>query len=366
MAIGLYKRNKIYWMDATVNGQRYREPLGTSDWKEARARRNDRIAELKNGAPMKLNKAFASMTIAEAIDAYVEERRASVSPRMLNYWKEQARPLSRFYKDLKLKRLAPQDLNRYQNARLDDGKAPKTINGEVSVLRQLLKHAKLWYRLKEDYKPIKNTKPPVGRALTDDEQERLFFVAESRSDWMYAHAAATLGIYCGLRACEIKALTWKDIDLTVGTLDVRRSKTPAGWRTPTLNEVCKAVLARLRTNAALLSAVNPEHYVFPWHGREQKIDPTKPITSWRSAWRSIRKAAGLSDVRFHDLRHSAITTLAEKGTPDWIIMAQVGHVSPAMLKTYSHIRRQALNQAAASLEPSFRTKQSETNAELIN
>jgi len=71
-------------------------------------------------------------------------------------------------------------------------------------------------------------------------------------------------------------------------------------------------------------------------------------------------------VRFHHLRHSAITTLAEKGTPDWIIMAQVGHVSPAMLKTYSHIRRQALNQAAASLEPSFRTKQSEANAELIN
>ena len=44
----------------------------------------------------------------------------------------------------------------------------------------------------------------------------------------------------------------------------------------------------------------------------------------------------------------------------------VGHVSPAMLKTYSHIRRQALNQAAATLEPSFHMKQSETNTELIN
>jgi len=47
---------------------------------------------------------------------------------------------------------------------------------------------------------------------------------------------------------------------------------------------------------------------------------------------AINQVAGLSDVRFHDLRHSAITALAEKGTPDWIIMAQVGHVSPAMLK----------------------------------
>jgi hypothetical protein len=56
-------------------------------------------------------------------------------------------------------------------------------------------------------------------------------------------------------------------------------------------------------------------------------------------------------VRFHDGRHTAITTLAEKGLPDWVIQAQVGHVAPAMMKTYSHIRRQALNQAADALEP---------------
>jgi hypothetical protein len=67
--------------------------------------------------------------------------------------------------------------------------------------------------------------------------------------------------------------------------------------------------------------------------------------------RPIRKAAGLSEVRFHDGRHTAITTLAEKGMPDWVIQAQVGHVAPEMMKTYSHIRREALNQAAAALEP---------------
>lgn len=47
--------------------------------------------------------------------------------------------------------------------------------------------------------------------------------------------------------------------------------------------------------------------------------------------------------------------MAEKGLPDLTIMAQVGHVSPAMMKTYSHIRRQALNQAAAALEPNFQS-----------
>jgi len=229
-----------------------------------------------------------------------------------------------------------------------------------------LKHARLWYRFREDYKPIRNNKHPVGRALTEEEQACLFEVAQTRSDWMYAHAAATLGIYCGLRSCEIKALRWKNIDFTVGTLDVRRSKTAAGWRTPTLNDVCSEVLQKLKSKAETIAAADPEHYVFPWHGREQKIDPTRPITSWRSAWQSIRRAAGLSGVRFHDLRHSAVTKLAEAGVADWIIQAQVGHVSPAMMKTYSHVRRQALNQAAAALQPSFRVTRKPPELELVN
>lgn len=44
-------------------------------------------------------------------------------------------------------------------------------------------------------------------------------------------------------------------------------------------------------------------------------------------------------------------SVAEKGLPDWVIQAQVGHVAPEMMKTYSHIRRQALNEAADALEP---------------
>ena len=53
----------------------------------------------------------------------------------------------------------------------------------------------------------------------------------------------------------------------------------------------------------------------------------------------MREAAGLSGVRFHDGRHTAIATLAEKGLPDWVIQAPVGHVAPETMKTYNHIRR---------------------------
>ena len=46
----------------------------------------------------------------------------------------------------------------------------------------------------------------------------------------------------------------------------------------------------------------------------------------------------LSGLRFHDLRHTAITKLAESQASDQTIMAIAGHVSQQMLEHYSHIR----------------------------
>ena len=136
------------------------------------------------------------------------------------------------------------------------------------------------------------------------------------------------------------------MDLAVGA----RSKTPAGWRDPYINDTCLQALGELHARAQRLGFAERNHFLFPWHGQYRKLDPTRPMTSWRSAWRSLRKAAGLPHVRFHDGRHTALTRLAEKGVADWVIRAQFGHVSPAMMAVYGHVRREALDEQPA-LEP---------------
>ena len=160
------KKTGAFWMDVRIDGVRYREPLGTRDRGEAGELMHKRIDELKTKAPdiAKRGKSFGSMDIPTAIQAYIIERKAQVSPRMVAYWRESAAALSKHLK-IKLKEITLAHISVYQNARLEQGKAPKTVNGEISVLRQLLKHAKLWYRF-EDYKTIRNHKPPVGQALT--------------------------------------------------------------------------------------------------------------------------------------------------------------------------------------------------------
>ena len=73
------------------------------------------------------------------------------------------------------------------------------------------------------------------------------------------------------------------------------------------------------------------------------------MKSWRTAWRSLSKAAGLPKLRFHDLRHTAITSLAEADVPISTIMEIAGHLSPEMTRHYTHIRDKAKAAAVAQL-----------------
>ncbi|HEY3044453.1 MAG TPA: hypothetical protein VGJ39_10530 [Vicinamibacterales bacterium] len=177
--MALWKRGTQYWLDAVVHGHRYREPLGTTDWREAKRLERERLDQLESRAtvPTASSRTYAAMDVSTAIKTYAEERRAQVSKRMVAYWLENSKPLAEFFKEQKLRQITATQLAAYQNARTDAGRAPKTINGELSVLRQVLKRARLWYRFVDDYVTLRNQKPPVGTALTSEEQQRLFAIA---------------------------------------------------------------------------------------------------------------------------------------------------------------------------------------------
>jgi hypothetical protein len=163
--MGLWKRGAWYWLDAWVHGHRFREPLGTTDWREAKRLERERVEQIRTKAPVPsaASLTYAAMDVSTAIAAYADERRAQVSARMRGYWLENGRPLSGFFKSMPLRQITPADLAVYQNARTEAGRAPKTINGELSVLRQVLKRAKLWYRFEDEYTTLRNRKPPLAK-----------------------------------------------------------------------------------------------------------------------------------------------------------------------------------------------------------
>lgn len=96
------------------------------------------------------------------------------------------------------------------------------------------------------------------------------------------------------------------------------------------------------------------HFLFP-ACENGRVDPERPISNWRTAWRRACREAGLTGLRFHDLRHTAATKLLEEGTPVAIVAHILGwsaSTAVRMAKRYGHIRpevqRQALDAVATA------------------
>jgi integrase len=127
-----------------------------------------------------------------------------------------------------------------------------------------------------------------------------------------------LEVETGLRRAEILALEWRHINLGQRTAHVPWSKTGQP-RTIPLTDSALAILAGLERRGA---------------GR------LFPLTAnaFRLAWERVRRRAGLGNLRFHDLRHEAISRFAEMGLnmPELALIS--GHRDYRMLQRYTHLR----------------------------
>jgi integrase len=161
----------------------------------------------------------------------------------------------------------------------------------------------------------------------------------------------------------LQRLQLGDINLEARRLRIRRkgTKTDAGARLIELNHAATEAVTRLYVRGQMLGASKPDHYLLPAElSRHTKTcDPlkgqlgfhaTQHQSSWRSAWRSLLKAAGLEGLRFHDLRHTFITLMAERGVPLPVVQSMVGHMSARMTQYYTHISSNAARQAVELLD----------------
>jgi integrase len=310
----------------------------------------------------------------------VREQQVSASTLSARTYESERYLLRSLLKGFSVKRLDDITIHDIEDYRLLRGRivSPRTVNVEMKILRMILRRAKTWNRLADDYKPLPENKRGLGRALSPEQEMHLFEVASSNPDWEVAYNAAVLAAHTTARSEELRGLRLADVDPIERTMTIRRSstKTDAGCRIVPLDKAATWALVRLIDRARLLGAINLEHYLFPFcQFRQTKngtspagrgYDPSRPTTGWRSAWESLREKAGLPSLRFHDLRHHCITRLAELGTPDHVIMSIAGHVSKEMLEHYSHIRMEAKRAAVAGLDRSGEPELNESAERPVN
>jgi integrase len=236
----------------------------------------------------------------------------------------------------------------YQEDRLREAAAPKSINEEVRFLLKMLGDSgeliRARLRKKKQLKLAVGKR--IGKAFDSAETESLSAKAKkSKSPHMYP--AFMLARNAGLRDTEVKTLTWGRVDLTAKTLQVGKAKSDAGeGRIVPLNSDLYDTLVEHRNwYQKRFGGIHDDWYLFPF-GRPMPSDPTRHVTSFKTAWKNMRKEAKVTG-RWHDNRHSLITELAESGAGDETIMEIAGHVDRQMLRHYSHIRMKA-NRSAVS------------------
>ena len=350
--MSVYKPSKqcqSWWYEFVFAGQRIRENAKTRSKKVAKDAEKARRRKLEEGFNGISRRARAKLFYIAA-EEWVALKRPHLAPRSVVIEEQNLKHLKPHLGGKLLGDITPEDVSRYQQARLDEGASPKTINLEIGTVRAILRRNRLWANLQPDVKMLP-TRDDIGQAITPEQESKLLEECNrSRSRSLYP--AVTLALNTAMRYSEIRLLRWKQIDLGKRTLTVGDSKTEAGTGRPIpLNDRAYLVLDMW---ASHFPNRQPEHFVFPYEkygaaGDDFKpcfhsTDPTKPIGDWKEAWEAARKRAMVS-CRFHDLRHTACTRMLEGGTPLSVVATLMGW-SPStavrMSRRYGHIGSQAL------------------------
>jgi integrase len=374
--MALVKRGKTWHCHFFMDGQRFRQSLETSDWREAQSKQKDLIADAKAGKVSAARNAFARLAFRDAAKQSLDDRAPRLAPLSIRTEKERAKAVNKTFGDIRVSAITPADVLAYIRKRKAANISNATVNRELDIIRGVVKKAKRWHLFADEVSPLP-IRHNVGRAMALDEKLRLLRLAASRTEWQNAAWAATLALNTTMRGCEIKSLRWHDVDLLGRTVTIHHSKTEAGERIIPLNASAYEAVLSLYRRAKEIGDVLTDHFVF-FSCEHGHVDRNFPQKSWRTAWRNLTRLIAcpvcgreqnpakiccnekcqadieavkspLAGLRFHDLRHHAITELAESQTSDSTIMAVAGHVSQKMLAHYSHVRLQAKRTALDGL-----------------
>jgi integrase len=360
--VPVYKRGGVWWADFRVHGKRYREPTGKRNKNAAKTEERNLIQAAEQGHLRA--KQEQPKSLFAAVDAYLADKKIRCMPRTVELETERLSIVKQYFGDIRLTVITPDGIAQFQGDR-QNGKvrtkdragrkvkaANRTVNMDVGALLRVLDFCGHLRRLKDRLKrihPLPEPEAMVGRALTVEEQDRLFEAAQSNSEWEHVYCAAVVAAHTSLCSVEVRRLRRRDVDLFNKKLSVPYGKNKHRLRViPLLAPAIKA-LGRMIERLDTLGLTSPDHYLWcacKWN----QLDATKPQSRWDSAWHALRDNAGLPGLRFHDLRHTIITELLESGAPDFVVEAITGQVSRKMLKHYGHIRQTEMLKALQGVE----------------
>lgn len=220
--------------------------------------------------------------------------------------------------DRPLDTIGYEDASKLDAAMAQEGLSPSRRRNVLIVVRSVLREANESGKLPELPKlpPLPRVGKTILKTLHREDVEKILSVASPR-----IRRAFALSAYAGLRAGEVRALRWADVDLASRTIVVRRSRSRGIESTP------KSGHERAIPIAPQLLGLLQEVGTRASHSLVATNSDGEPWGEFGLllAFQRAQKKAGLSGWRFHDLRHAFVTALFRGGAPAPAVQALAGH-----------------------------------------
>ncbi|MBW1985965.1 MAG: tyrosine-type recombinase/integrase [Deltaproteobacteria bacterium] len=322
---------RVYWIEWYQDGYRKRERIGP-------------------------NKEAAEQRLREVLSARAEGRHIKKSPDIrtkfqdlaqwyLNLPEVQAKKTYRrdiqslnrllpHFKDWLLKHITPGLVEAYRQKRLTEpsGRSPQHLTRPATVNRELACLKTIFNKAIKNGKAERNPAMAVkllrennvrDRVLTPEEYTRLLTHCPA-----HLKPIVKLAYYTGMRQGEILSLTWGQVDLKDGFIELRPEdcKTNEGRLVPLNSELITMFKGMVRGL--------PGVKVFTYKGRS--------VASIKKSFITACRRAGLNDFTFHDLRHTAINNWRLQGHDYFRIMAASGHKTMSVFKRYNTVTKEEL------------------------
>src|SRR5215208_393149 len=314
------------------------------------------------------------LTLGEHLERWLEDvLKPSASHRTYSTNAQQVRDhIAPTLGRIKLRELRKAHIDRLYREKLDSGLSPATVRRVHAVLHRALEEA-----VKGDLIPrnpaAHANKPKVKQEEIEplDALQAAAFMKAAKGDRF--EALYVLCLMCGLRQGEALALRWQDINLDGGTLRVSRQlqrmrrdgkksgrlvfSEPKNASRRTVGLPQRAVSAlkthrrrQLEEKLAAGSLYRDEGLLFASrHGTP--IDAQNVVNRY---YKPLLKRAGLPPIRFHDLRHSCLSLLAQGGEPIRDLQALAGHATASFtLQRYTHHYAASVRRTAAAIDEIF-------------
>lgn len=336
--MGVFKRGDNWYLDYYVGSRRVREKAGPAKGAATRAL-SVREAEVALGK-FNLQPRAKIPTFEAFADRY--EKLVTVHKR--------GRAVERYYILMfvavfgkkKISEITPQEAEGFKSYRSRQVK-PATVNRELTLLKHMFAKAVEWkLLLANPLRGVRSLNVPIRmeRILQLDEEIRLLAACECvRSQFL--RPVVILALNTGMRRGELLSLNWDQIDFIQRSIRILNAKTNSSERTIPMNSAVSVLLSDLARN-------KKSNLVFPSNrkGGEAFLDLKK-------GFKRAVQLAGLSKIRFHDLRHTFATRLVQSGADIITVQHLLGHAKISMTARYAHSPNEARIAAVRRLDELF-------------